>query len=68
MKSPVENHLALALDNIENKRQIEILIDETAQWIGIYKIGLEQFIRFGPSILNVVRNAKRKMEPLLLLI
>jgi len=53
--------LALALDNISSKEEIESLIKSTSEWIGVYKIGLEQFTRFGPSVLELVRKHERKI-------
>lgn len=55
------NKLALALDNVSSREEIEKLIKSTSQWIGVYKIGLEQFTRFGPSILELVRNEDRRI-------
>lgn len=56
-----QNKLALALDNVSSSQEIEKLIKATSQWVGVYKIGLEQFTRFGPSILELVRNEDRKI-------
>jgi orotidine-5'-phosphate decarboxylase len=53
--------LALALDNVSSKEEIESLIKSTSEWIGVYKIGLEQFTRFGPSVLELVRKQERKI-------
>jgi orotidine-5'-phosphate decarboxylase len=55
------NKLALALDNISSHEEIEKLIKATSPWIGVYKIGLEQYTRFGPSVLELVRKADRKI-------
>ncbi|NLP02404.1 MAG: orotidine-5'-phosphate decarboxylase [Fibrobacter sp.] len=53
--------LALALDNVTSSGQIEELIEKTSEWIGVYKIGLEQFTRFGPSVLDIIRRSGRKI-------
>lgn len=53
--------LALALDNVSSREEIEKLIKTTSEWIGVYKIGLEQFTRFGPSILELVRKQDRRI-------
>ncbi|HEX2956413.1 MAG TPA: orotidine-5'-phosphate decarboxylase [Chitinispirillaceae bacterium] len=53
--------LALALDNVSSREEIEKLIKITSQWVGVYKIGLEQFTRFGPPILELVRKQERKI-------
>ncbi len=53
--------LALALDNVSSREEIEKLIKITSQWVGVYKIGLEQFTRFGPPILELVRKQDRKI-------
>jgi orotidine-5'-phosphate decarboxylase len=57
----MKNKIALAIDNIEDPQKIESLINETSPWVGTYKIGLEQFIRFGPPVLELVRKAHRKI-------
>jgi orotidine-5'-phosphate decarboxylase len=61
MKKSPRDYLALALDNSSSLPEITGLIRSTAPSIGVYKIGLEQFTRFGPPILDVVRNAERKI-------
>lgn len=53
--------LALALDNVSTREEIEKLIKSTSEWVGVYKIGLEQFTRFGPSILELVRKQDRRI-------
>lgn len=55
------NNIALALDNIEELPHLRYLIESTKDSIGVYKIGFEQFIRFGPSILEPVRQFDRKI-------
>jgi orotidine-5'-phosphate decarboxylase len=47
--------LALALDNVSTIKEIEDLVNQTSESIGVYKIGLEQFTRFGAPVLSVVR-------------
>jgi orotidine-5'-phosphate decarboxylase len=61
MNKTLQNKIALALDNVNDLRDIQSLIDCTKQWIGVYKVGLEQFVRFGPPVLELVRNAGRKI-------
>lgn len=53
--------LTLALDNVCSREEIEKLIKSTSEWIGVYKIGLEQFTRFGPSILELIRKQDRRI-------
>ena len=53
--------IALALDNIGDRESITRLIDATGEWIGVYKIGLEQFVRFGPPVLEQVRAHDREI-------
>ncbi len=48
--------LALALDNVSTIKEIEDLVNQTSESIGVYKVGLEQFTRFGAPVLSVVRN------------
>jgi orotidine-5'-phosphate decarboxylase len=61
MKKSPREYLALALDNISSLPELADLVKTTAPSIGVYKIGLEQFTRFGPPIFEVVRNADRKV-------
>lgn len=61
MKKQLLDNIALALDNLNEISKLTSLISETSQWIGIYKIGLEQFVRFGPPVLDIVRKADRKI-------
>lgn len=49
--------LALALDNVSTIKEIEDLVDQTSESIGVYKVGLELFTRFGAPVLSVVRKA-----------
>jgi orotidine-5'-phosphate decarboxylase len=55
------SYLSLALDNIGSTEQLGSLINKTKGSIGVYKIGLEQFTRFGPPILDVIRGAGAKI-------
>lgn len=55
------NNIALALDNVEELPHLRYLIESTKDSIGVYKIGFEQFIRFGPEILEPVRQYDRKI-------
>lgn len=61
MKKSPRDFLALALDNVSSLEELAGLVQSTAPSIGTYKIGLELFTRFGPSILDVVRDADRKI-------
>jgi orotidine-5'-phosphate decarboxylase len=51
-----KDFIALALDNISTIEEIEILVQNTYNYIGVYKIGLEQFTRSGPDIVRKVQN------------
>ncbi len=51
-----KNNIALALDNIEELPHLRYLIESTKDSVGVFKIGFEQFIRFGPEILEPVRH------------
>ncbi len=48
-------NIALALDNVVELSHLRRLIETTRESVGVYKIGFEQFIRFGPAILEPVR-------------
>lgn len=56
-----KNNLALALDNVNEINEIESLVDETIDSIGVFKIGFEQFIRFGPSVVKTVQKRGLKI-------
>jgi orotidine-5'-phosphate decarboxylase len=56
-----KDYIALALDNTGDAGAIKRLVAETAGSVGTYKLGLEQFTRFGPKVLDSVREAGRKI-------
>jgi len=56
-----KDRIALALDNIYDADALRALIADTAEHVGVYKLGLEQFTRFGPKALDFVREAERKI-------
>ncbi|MDR0303175.1 MAG: orotidine-5'-phosphate decarboxylase [Chitinispirillales bacterium] len=64
-KEPIIKHykdkIALALDNNKDFASIEKLIDETSQFVGIYKVGFEQFIRFGDKLFEPIRKNNAKI-------
>jgi len=49
------DYIALALDNINDAEALKQLILKTSPSVGVYKLGLEQFTRFGPAALEMVR-------------
>jgi orotidine-5'-phosphate decarboxylase len=53
--------LALALDNLNSPAEVRSLISQTKQYFGTFKVGLELYTRFGPSILDVVFESGRKV-------
>lgn len=55
------DYIALALDNVEKTEDLKNLISQTKDHIGVYKLGLEQFTRFGPSVLEAVKEFDRKI-------
>jgi len=55
------SRLALALDNVSSLDALADLVKATAPSIGVFKIGLELFTRFGPPVCDVVRKAERKI-------
>lgn len=56
-----KNNIALALDNISKINALKELITATKDSVGVYKIGFEQFIRFGPAILDPVKELGAKI-------
>jgi len=61
MKKQKKDYLALALDNVTEKEKILNLVEQTKKYIGIFKIGLEQYIRFGPEIIHSVQKSGNKI-------
>jgi orotidine-5'-phosphate decarboxylase len=56
-----KNNIALALDNNDDLLALEKLICETSQFIGVYKVGFEQFIRFGDKLFEPIRKNNAKI-------
>ncbi|MBD3420291.1 MAG: orotidine-5'-phosphate decarboxylase [Chitinivibrionales bacterium] len=61
MPKQPRDHLCVALDNISDKTQLSALVNEIKEYVGVYKIGLEQFVRFGPPILDIIREVNGKI-------
>jgi len=61
MKKNPQDYLALALDGLQELDHLQKMIDQTRDYCGTYKIGLELYTRFGPSILDMVRKSKRNI-------
>lgn len=59
-KTPHE-YIVLALDNCENCAQLETLIKSTTPYIGTFKIGLEQYVRFGAPIVELAKKSGRSI-------
>ncbi|MCL2845948.1 MAG: orotidine-5'-phosphate decarboxylase [Chitinivibrionia bacterium] len=56
-----KNNIALALDNNDDLNEIVELINKTSESVGVYKVGLEQFIRFGDKLFDVIRKNGAKI-------
>jgi len=56
-----KDFIALALDNVDDIDALKELIRKTSESVGVYKLGLEQFTRFGPKALDLVRDVGRKI-------
>jgi orotidine-5'-phosphate decarboxylase len=61
MKKSPRDYLALALDNVLSLGALKTLVHATAPSIGVFKIGLGLFTRFGPPLCAVIRDKKRKI-------
>jgi orotidine-5'-phosphate decarboxylase len=57
----ISEKIALALDNVSSIEEIEKLIEVTHPWVGVYKVGLELFTRFGPPVLETIRKRDRRI-------
>lgn len=53
--------LALALDNLQTPEEVRLLVAQTKKYFGTFKVGLELYTRFGPSILETVFESGRKV-------
>jgi orotidine-5'-phosphate decarboxylase len=53
-------NLCLALDNLGSPSDVRGLIASTSSYFGTFKIGMELFTRYGPSILDPVFESGRK--------
>lgn len=58
-KEKPQDYLALALDNVTDTEQLERIVRETKDYFCTYKIGLELFTKYGPTILDFVRKENR---------
>lgn len=56
-----QDFLALALDNCVSRAGITQLVEATSGHIGTFKIGLEQFTRYGPSLVAELRDTGRRI-------
>jgi orotidine-5'-phosphate decarboxylase len=53
-------YLCLALDNLKTPEDVRGLIASTRSYFGTFKIGMELFTRYGPSILDPVFESGKK--------
>jgi len=56
-----KNNISLALDNDDDLNSLTNLINQTAESVGVYKVGLEQFIRFGDKLFEPIRKNGAKI-------
>ncbi len=61
MEKERSDFLALALDNLHSPAEVRSLVARTKQYFGTFKVGLELYTRFGPSILDVVFESGRRV-------
>jgi orotidine-5'-phosphate decarboxylase len=61
LKKAPQDYLALALDNVNSLDQLTALVNQTRDSIGIFKIGLEQFTRFGLPVIETIKKTNRKI-------
>lgn len=52
--------LCLALDNLKTPADVRALVASTHSYFGTYKVGMELFTRYGPSILEPVFESGKK--------
>jgi len=61
MQKSLSSYLCLALDNLSSPEKVETLIKSTKNYFGTYKVGMELFTRFGPSILDPIFKENKKV-------
>lgn len=61
VKKNPQDFIAIALDSLQELKQIERIIKQTSCYCGTFKIGLELFTRFGPSVLDTIKKAKKQI-------
>ena len=61
MEKNPRDFLALALDNLQDIRHLRHIIELTKPFCGTYKIGLELFTRYGPSVLDIIQESGRNI-------
>ena len=60
MEKNYSSRLCLALDNLKTPGEVRSLVAATAPYFGTFKVGMELFTKFGPSILDPVFDANKK--------
>jgi orotidine-5'-phosphate decarboxylase len=60
MHKDLTSFLCLALDNLKTPEEVRALVSSTRQYFGTFKIGMELFTRYGPSILDPVLESGKK--------
>lgn len=51
-----KDRLILALD-VDSKKEVQRLVCDLKGWVGLFKIGIRLFFRFGPEIVSLVQEA-----------
>jgi orotidine-5'-phosphate decarboxylase len=60
MARDVTPFLCLALDNLKTPADVRALVASTSSYFGTFKVGMELFTRYGPSILDPVFESGKK--------
>jgi len=61
MKRINTKNIAIALDNITDVGHVDRIVSETAPFCAYYKVGLELFCKYGPSIVHRVQCSGKKV-------
>lgn len=61
METNVSSKLCLALDNLKTPEDVKNLVAATSPYFETFKVGLELYTRFGPSILEPVFSSGKKV-------
>jgi len=60
MENLVREKLIVALD-VDKKEQVIDLVNKLTKWVGMFKVGVRLFSRYGPSVIEIIRKRGGKV-------